>query len=155
MKKQKALWALLPAAIVLLDQLVKAWAQRTLQFMDTLPVIEGVFHLTYARNTGAAFSILRGARWLFVVITVVMLGLLLYALCKDWVRGAFGRLAVLFVMGYVIDLFDFRLINFAVFNVADAFITVGGVMIGIYLLFIDQRLSGKEKNDGNAPDGGC
>ena len=57
-------------------------------------------------------------------------------------------------LGYVIDLFDFRLINFAVFNVADAFITVGGVMIAIYLLFIDGRLSGKEKTDGNAPDGG-
>ena len=167
MNRKAALWALLPLGIIAADQAVKAWAQSTLQYMDTLPLWEGVFHLTYARNTGAAFSLLQGGRWLFIVITFFMLALLGWALCKGWVRGLFGRLALLFVMGgavgnlidrvrfgYVIDLFDFRLINFAVFNVADAFITVGGVMMGVYLLFMDKRLLGTEsKTDGNTPDG--
>ena len=166
MKKQNALWALLPLCIVAADQVVKQWAQGTLQDVSTLPVIDGVFYLTYARNTGAAFSILQGARWVFVILGMLMLGLLTWALRTGWVQGLFGRLSVLFVMGgaagnlidrvhygYVIDLFDFRLIRFAIFNVADSFITVGGIMLGIYLLFIDRRMLRKENNHGNAPDG--
>lgn len=168
MKRKQVLWALIPLCIIAADQIVKHWAQKTLQQTDTLPVIENVFHLTYARNTGAAFSMMQGGRWIFVAIAAVMLCVMFWALRKQWIQGVFGKLAVLFVMGggignlidrirfgYVVDLFDFRLINFAIFNVADSFITVGGIMLGIYLIFIDRRLTRKENTNGenNAPDG--
>ncbi|MEA5040185.1 MAG: signal peptidase II [Clostridiaceae bacterium] len=167
MKKTAALWALIPLCIIAADQMVKQWAQNNLQQLGTLPLISGVFHLTYARNTGAAFSLLQGARWAFVLIGVLMVGLLIWALRAGWVRGLFGRLSVLFLVGgavgnlidrvrfgYVVDLFDFRLIHFAIFNVADSFITVGGIMLGIYLIFIDRRLLQKEHSDGNTSGSG-
>lgn len=168
MKRKQIFWALIPLCIIAADQTVKHWAQNVLQRLDTVPLIENVLYLTYARNTGAAFSMLQGGRWIFVCITAVMLCVMFWALRKQWVQGVFGKLAVLFVMGggignlidrirfgYVVDLFDFRLINFAIFNVADSFITVGGIMLGIYLIFIDRRLMRKENTNGenNAPDG--
>lgn len=166
MKKKNALWALLPLGIVALDQTVKLWAEQTLRKVETMPVIEGVFHLTYARNTGAAFSLLRGGRWFFVALTAGMLALLLWALLRGWVRGAVGRTAVLFIMGgavgnlidrvrfgYVVDLFDFRLIHFAIFNVADSFITVGGILLGVWILFLEPGERRGDHGDGNKPEG--
>lgn len=157
---------IIAAAIVAADQGVKLWAVRALGPGGSLGLIPGVFHLTYAENRGAAFSILEGKLGFFVAVTAVMVGLLLYMTVKGYIRGVFGRLAAVFIIGgalgnladrlcrgYVVDLFDFRLIHFAIFNVADVFITIGGVMLAVYFLFLEgKNLEGK--GDGNQkPDG--
>ena len=157
---------IIAAAIVAADQGVKLWAVRALGPGGSLGLISGVFHLTYAENRGAAFSILEGKLGFFVAVTAVMVGLLLYMTVKGYIRGVFGRLAAVFIIGgalgnladrlcrgYVVDLFDFRLIHFAIFNVADVFITIGGVMLAVYFLFLEgKNLEGK--GDGNQkPDG--
>lgn len=157
---------IIAAAIVAADQGVKLWAVRALGPGGSLGLIPGVFHLTYAENRGAAFSILEGKLGFFVAVTAVMVGLLLYMTVKGYIRGVFGRLAAVFIIGgalgnladrlcrgYVVDLFDFRLIHFAIFNVADVFITIGGVMLAVYFLFLEgKNLEGKG-NGNQKPDG--
>ena len=90
-----------------------------------------------------------------------MVGLLLYMAVKGYIRGSFGKLATVFIIGgalgnltdrlcrgYVVDLFDFRLIHFAIFNVADVFITIGGVMLAVYFIFLEGK-NLEESGDGN------
>ena len=136
--------------MIVADQLVKYWAVTVLQAMpdQTIPLIPSVFHLTYVENRGAAFSILQNKVWLFVLITVVILGAMAYVLRRGLLRTALGRWSVYVIAGgaignlldrifrhYVVDLFDFRLIHFPVFNVADICVCVGGVLFACYFLF--------------------
>lgn len=150
-RKNRLLWLwylLFGAGIIALDQISKYWAVNELRPVSTIPLIEDVFHLTYATNTGAAFSLLEGQIWFFLVITVLMIGLILWLLCTGKVRGILAQLCLVSVaaggignaidravQGYVVDMFDFRLINFAVFNVADIFVTCGGILFLLVVLF--------------------
>ncbi len=155
------IYFIIAASIVAADQGVKLWAVRALGPGGSLGLISNVFHLTYAENRGAAFSILEGKLGFFVAVTVAMVGLLLYMAARGYIRGVFGRLAAVFIIGgalgnlidrlfrgYVVDLFDFRLIHFAIFNVADVFITIGGIMLAVYFIFLEGKtLEGN--GDGN------
>lgn len=121
-----------------LDQLTKYWILQSFQLRQTQPLIAGVFHFTYVRNYGAAFSILDGQvdslRWLSLIVSLALMALaLLGPELSFWDRlgygfilgGAMGNGIDRFVLGYVVDFLDFRLINFPVFNLADVFINVG------------------------------
>lgn len=143
---------ILICAIVLLDQLSKQWAANVLKEVGSIPLIDGVFHLTYTENTGAAFSLLEGGRTFFILATVVLLSTLVLLLRRRYFKNRWGRLATLFIIGgalgnffdrvrlsYVIDMFDFRLIGFAIFNVADVFITTGGIMMIIYFILTERQ----------------
>ena len=149
---------LIPLICIVADQIVKYWAATWLQTVDTIPLWEGVFHLTYCENTGAAFSMFTGQRWLLLGVTVVLLGGLLWALCKGWMQNAFGRLSLQLIIGgaignmidrvfigYVVDLFDFRLIDFPIFNVADIFLCVGVGMMMLYILVMEPRIEKAKK----------
>ena len=152
------LYGILVAAIVAGDQLVKWWAVKALGPGGSWDVLPGIFSLTYAENQGAAFSILEGKRLFFVGMTVVMILLMLLLLKKGYILGLWGKIAAAFVIGgalgngidrvlrgYVVDMFEVRFIRFAIFNVVDIFITVGGVMLVIYFLFLEGKtLGGKE-----------
>lgn len=148
----------IPLVGVVADQLVKYWASVQLRAVATVPLWEGVFHLTYCENTGAAFSLLSGRRWLLLAVTVLLLAGLLYVLHKNWLKNAFGRTGLRlivsgavgnmidrFLLGYVVDLFDFRLIHFPIFNVADILLCVGVGMIAVYILLMEPRLEKQEK----------
>ena len=159
------IYLILVAAIVAADQAVKQWAVRVLGPGGSMGLIPGVFHLTYAENRGAAFSILEGKLGFFVAVTVTMVALLLYMTAKGYIRGRFGRLAAAFIVGgalgnladrlcrgYVVDLFDFRLIHFAIFNVADIFITIGGAMLAVYFIFLEGKNLGESGNGNQKPE---
>lgn len=163
---------LIPLIGIVADQIVKYWAATDLQVRGTIPLWEGVFHLTYCENTGAAFSMFSGQRWMLLAVTIVLLVGLLYALCKNWMQNAFGRMSLRliisgaignmidrFLLGYVVDLFDFRLINFPIFNVADILLCVGVGMMVLYILFMEPKIEKAKKeaaqdgdhlSDGNA-----
>ena len=64
---------LIPLTGIVADQIVKYWAATDLQARGTIPLWEGVFHLTYCENTGAAFSMFSGQRWMLLVVTIVLL----------------------------------------------------------------------------------
>lgn len=157
-------YALIFILILAADQLVKYWAISVLMPQGTIPVIENVFRLSYVENRGAAFSILQGGRVFFIVLTVVMLGVMIWAFAKNFFKGKWGKTTLVFIFsgavgnfidrvvrGYVVDMLDFCLINFPVFNIADIFLTIGEIMAIIYVIFIDRDLLG-EKNRGDKKD---
>lgn len=147
-------WLILIIALIL-DQGSKWLAQTRLSLVDTVPLIKGVFHLTYTRNTGAAFSILRNQQMLLIIITsavMLMLTLWLIRLVPQpgnaglkfslmfILAGGIGNLIDRVRLNYVIDLFDFRWINYPIFNVADCLIVVGTILLGWLVLFRDLKL---------------
>lgn len=146
------LYAIVAALVLILDQGLKYWISMHLALNEgTRALIPGVVRLTHVQNYGAAFSILKDlafARWLFVAVAAVFCAGVIIALAKGSIRGRFGRWTALLVMtgalgngidraihGYVVDMFEFEFIHFAVFNVADILITVGGILFCLYVLF--------------------
>lgn len=142
------IWLMIIAGVVFLDQLTKWLTVINLDFGETFPLIENVFHFTYVRNTGAAFSIFNepDQRWIFMTVSTVALVALSVYLWFNRKKGALLCVALSFIIGggignmidrcllkYVIDMLDFRLINFAVFNVADSFVCVG---VGLFAFFV-------------------
>lgn len=133
---------------IAIDQIVKAWAYNELRPVGSIPLIEGVFHFTYRENTGAAFSFLEGNNVFFIILTSCVILLLLFLIISGRITNRFAEYCVLFIaMGglgnlidrfnyeFVVDMFDFTLINFAVFNVADIFVTCGSILFIIIFLF--------------------
>ena len=114
--------------MIVVDQAVKHWAFTVLQPQHTIPLIENVFHLTYIENRGAAFSCYALSKKLMQT-ALGSWSLILIA------AGAVGNAVDRVARGFVVDMFDFRLIHFPVFNVADIFICVGGVLFVIYFMF--------------------
>ncbi len=154
-------------AIICVDQLSKYWAVTRLASRGTIPLIENVFHLTYAENRGAAFSMFENSGLFLIIVTSVAMIVVVIALYRKWVNGSLARWACLFILaggignlidritqGYVVDMFDFRLINFAIFNVADIFITTGGGLLLLYIvleLIADKKKSNiKDTIEGNS-----
>ena len=134
--------------VVLLDQFFKRWILLTIALYDEVPLIPGVFGLTHWQNDGAAFSILNGQRWLLAGIAFVAVLLLIAILLRYdegfWgtlglaaiLGGAIGNLADrLFNNGFVIDMFKLYFVDFAIFNVADIFITLGGITFVLFFIF--------------------
>ncbi len=148
------LFFLLSAALVAADQITKALAVAYLKSVTTVPIIRDVLHLTYRENTGAAFSILSGFRWGFVILAVIVCAAVIYINASRKidskmfyassilvVAGAIGNVIDRIATGAVVDFIDFRLIDFPVFNFADICLTVGVAMLFVYFLFF----YGKEK----------
>lgn len=140
MFKNRFFWVTALVALVL-DRLTKFLVVYTFPLTippHTLPIIPGVFHLTYVVNTGAAFSLFpQGVTWLRWLSLGVSVGLMLLAwfgpILSRWeqmgygfiLSGALGNGIDRFILGSVVDFLDFRLVQFPVFNLADAFINVG------------------------------
>ena len=126
------------------DQAVKYLACR---LRATFTLIPRVLAFTYAENTGMAFSLLSGRSWLLGLISaaVIVLGLLAlrrYRLgplpsvaAMLMLGGAAGNMIDRLLHGYVVDMFEVLLFRFAIFNVADAALTVGCVLMAASLLF--------------------
>lgn len=149
---QMVIYAAVMAVVVFADQLTKWLASTYLKEIGSLPLIQDVFHLTYVENTGAAFGILKNARWVFIVISAAAIVAVIAFMAYQTHRrvripvlagislsliagGGIGNMIDRLMLGYVIDFFDFTLINFAVFNVADSCVTVGVVLMVIYIIF--------------------
>ena len=153
--------------MIALDQAGKLWALTSLQAQHTIPLIENVFHLTYVENRGAAFSLFAqfDSRWIFVALACVITVVILIALQKKYMQTVLGRWSLVLIAagalgnaidrvahGFVVDLFDFRLIHFPVFNVADIFICIGGALFVIYFMF--QHKDKQPENENNNEEQG-
>jgi len=139
------------AALIAVDQLSKYLAYTFLRPIDTVPVINGVFSLTYVENVGAAYGVLQGARWFLIGVTVVVMAGIVYYYRKlpkekpyNKVRfallliasGALGNFIDRLRNGYVVDFFQARFINFPVFNIADSCVVIGVIFFAILYLFV-------------------
>ncbi len=141
-------YAILTVFFVLADILTKKAVVSNMKLHESLPVIKDVFHITYVRNTGAAWSIFAGkTSVLGLVSAVVVVAALIFIVIKKpknkvllaslsmIIGGGIGNMIDRFSLGYVIDFLDFKLINFPVFNVADIFVVCGATLLILYMLF--------------------
>ena len=151
-------YILLTIALIVLDQVVKYLVSSNIPLYGSVPFIPYIMELTYVQNTGAAFSILSEHTWILTLISLVMSVIL--AVWKKFFSHPFGRTALTMILagaignlidrallGYVVDMFHTLFMEFAVFNVADICVVVGGIAAGIYYLFFYDKLEGK------APEG--
>lgn len=146
--------------LVILDQVVKYLVKTNIPLGGAVPFLPGILGLTHIHNTGAAFSMLSGARWFFVLLTVafvvfgmwvLLTGRLHHPLGKwSWVLvlgGAIGNLIDRCLYGYVVDMFEVQFMRFAIFNVADIFVVVGGILFCIYYLFLHDKKKEETPHD--------
>lgn len=145
---QKYAW--IAALTVMVDQGTK-WLCQGLEGSVTL--LPGVLALTYAENTGMAFSLFSGRAWALGVVSAVCilvgwrilrrfrLGQLSRVAAMLMLGGALGNMIDRFLRGYVVDMFEVLFVEFAIFNVADAALTVGAVLIAASLLFCPDEWS--------------
>ena len=150
-------YALFAAGIVAVDQLSKYFTVACIPLYTDISFIPGVLNLTYVQNSGAAFSSFEGQQWLFALIFLFFTGLIVWEYFKKKMAftpserwciaaiygGGFANMVDRLRMGYVVDMIETAFMDFPVFNVADCFITVGCVLLLVYVLFFDR----KKKNE--------
>ena len=149
--------------IIAFDQITKYFASLKLADGSVAKFIPGVVQFKYAENTGMAFSMLGGARWVFIALTVVVcVGVFYYLFsnrCKNlWLywslgvilSGGIGNLIDRIRFGYVVDFIEPTFVNFAIFNIADCAVTCGAVVLVGYLLYdaFKDVKKPKENSDG-------
>ena len=163
-------YAILAAALVALDQLVKYLVRANIPLGGSVPFIPYIMDLTYVQNTGAAFSILRQHTWLLTLTSAVVVLVMCYLIVKGFFKNTLGRWSAMLVLaggmgnridragfGYVTDMFKTVFMDFAVFNVADCCITVGVPLLFLYvLLYVGKDEKKEDEADESAqlpPDG--
>ena len=141
--------------LIILDQLVKWAIVSNIKIGEVKGFIPSIMSLTYLQNTGAAFSILENQQWLFTIITLLVIGGAIWYLIKN-IKGSFWLISGLTLIiagglgnfidrlrqGFVVDMFQFDFINFAVFNVADTYLTFGVLIM--LLVIIKEETNGSE-----------
>lgn len=146
------LYALLAAALVALDQVVKFLVRANIPLGEGVPFLPHILQLTYYQNTGAAFSLLNEHTWVLTLISAAASVLLVVLLVRKTfshplamttlslvLAGAVGNLIDRLFMGYVTDMFQTLFMNFPIFNVADICIVCGGIGFCIYFLLLDKE----------------
>ncbi len=137
-------------ALIALDLIVKHFVDVYLSPVGTsVPFIGGILNLTNVHNTGAAFGMFQNAGWMLAAARIITSGALLFLMIRFHRRlypflsvvltvilaGAAGNLIDQVAWGYVRDMFEFAFVNFAVFNMADTYVTVGSALLFAHVLF--------------------
>ena len=144
--------------LIALDQWTKALAVKHLMNQQPFVIWDGVFELHYLENRGAAFGILQGQKVIFLICTVLILAVLAFYYSRMPLEkkyqplrvvgvllgaGAVGNLIDRALQGYVVDMFNVLFMDFAIFNVADICVVVGGIAACVYYVFFYEKLEGK------------
>ena len=145
--KKRGIIAGIIAVLIVLDQLVKAYVVQNIALGEIKSWIPNLVSLTYLQNRGAAFSILQDQQWFFALITFVVMGVAVWYLHKhiedSWwlvtglvliISGGLGNFIDRISQGFVVDMFHLDFINFAIFNVADSYLTVGVIVLVLAML---------------------
>ena len=133
--------------LIALDQAVKWYVVKEIPLAGMRSFIPKVVSLTYLKNSGAAFSMLENQQWFFAIITLIAMGaafVYLYRHIKGsiWlllgltliISGGIGNFIDRVHQGFVVDMFHLDFMNFAIFNVADIYLTVGVGLLLIHIL---------------------
>ncbi|EOA9154112.1 TPA: signal peptidase II [Staphylococcus aureus] len=148
------IYYIIAVIVLIIDQLWKSAIVKWMEIGQTIPLWEGVFHITSLRNKGAAFGILQGQRWFFIIVTlIVVLGIIYYLQTEGrnnrqisfalslLLGGALGNFFDRLIRGEVIDSLDFRLIDYPIFNLADVFIVSGVALMILEVLLQSKKYS--------------
>lgn len=139
------------------DQVLKAWVSSHIAMEGFHELVPGMMGLTNLHNDGAAWSMLEGQQWFFILVSILamaILGALLYRYKDDhWMTvglalimaGTIGNFIDRLRFHYVVDMFQTEMIRFPVFNIADACLTVGVIIIIIKVLREDDYDDGRRK----------
>ncbi len=144
--------------IIALDQLMKALIRFHMDLNTTIPLIDGIFHVTYIHNYGAAFSLFENKTFFLIGMQLIVIGAMIIFLAKkhkkeNWsfllslsmiVAGGLGNLIDRIRFGYVVDFLDFKV--WPIFNVADIAVCTGCGLLILYILWLEPK-SKKTKNE--------
>lgn len=153
MKKKIGL-GLVIGLLIALDQASKWWIQQHIQLGQVRPFLKGIFSLTHLHNSGAAFSMLENQQVFFTIMTVLVMLAAFYYLLKHlndsiWkvtalvliIAGGLGNFIDRLQYGYVIDMIHLDFVDFAIFNVADSYLTVGVILLMLIMLKEEKNAS--------------
>ena len=143
---------------LVVDILTKQLVLNTMLEHQSISIIEKFFSITYAKNTGVAFSFLEGKIPLIIIMTSIVIILILKyikstnpnkyeKLCYGLIiGGAIGNLIDRVIYGYVIDFLDFNLFGypFPIFNLADT-----AIVLGVIILLILSLIESRNPNENN------
>ena len=143
------LYAILAVVLVVADQVTKYLVRANIPLGQDVPFLPNFLGLTYVKNTGAAWSILEEHTWLLTLVSAIVVLVICWLVVKKFFKGWVGLTAAALILaggvgnlidralfGYVTDMIKTLFMDFPVFNVADCCITVGVVLLFIYVLFI-------------------
>lgn len=149
---------LIGAVIVAADQIIKYFVVNNLKPLGSVSVIDNLFKLTYVENRGVAFGMFNDMRWFFVVLTSVLIaaiiifmfikrpgGKLFYIAAGLIIGGGIGNLIDRILYGYVIDYLSLSFFS-PVCNFADYAITIGVVLLAVYVIFFTGYLNSNKKD---------
>ena len=139
------------AVLIGIDQIIKHAVLENLRAIGSIPIINGVFHLTYVENRGAAFGMLQNKQYILAIVAIIaiIMGLYYFHKNKDSlvkfgkasiimiISGAVGNLIDRIRLGFVVDYFDFRIIWQYVFNFADILIVCGTILLCLHVILYD------------------
>lgn len=143
------LYYLISIGLVGIDQLVKWWIRGNIPLGQSIPFIPYLMDLTYTQNTGAAFSSFTGMTWMLALVSLGASVVIAVLLGKNFFPGVWGKLSLSLILGgavgnlidrvalgFVTDMFETTFMDFAVFNVADICVVVGGFLMVVYVLLL-------------------
>lgn len=152
------IYYIIAAILVGIDQLVKYFTVQNISLHETVEAVPNVLSFTYHQNTGAAWSILEGQMWFFYIVTLLVVGVLLYYLHTQGrqsklfsialsflLAGAIGNLIDRLFHQFVVDMFKLEFIQFPIFNVADSALTIGVILMIAYLILDEIKLHKQKK----------
>ncbi|MBM7552832.1 signal peptidase II [Thalassobacillus pellis] len=150
---------LVAAVIILLDQWTKMLVVKNMFIGESITLIENFLYLTSHRNRGAAWGILQGQMMFFYIVTVIVIGFIIYYLHQYGKENVLAGIALSFILAGAIGNFIDRLFrkevvdfvdtlifgyDFPIFNIADSSLVVGVGLVFIATL-LDERKKGSKK----------
>jgi len=146
----------LAAFVIILDQWTKWLIVKNMEFGERISVWDPWFGILSHRNRGAAWGMLEGQMWLFSIVTIAVIGAIIYFYHKEakgkplfqvglmlLLGGAIGNFIDRLFRGEVVDFVDVLIpimnYDFPIFNIADAALTIAVVVLMIGLIAEDKK----------------
>lgn len=148
---------LIALVIILVDQLTKWIVVTQMEYGQSIPVIENFFYWTSHRNQGAAWGILQGQMWFFYLITLVVIGFVIYYMQQYGkesklagtalaliLAGAIGNFIDRIFRKEVVDFADTLIFgyDFPIFNVADSSLVIGVILVMLATIMDERKKKG-------------
>lgn len=147
------LYYLIALIVIIIDQFTKFLIVKYMEIGESIPVIEKLFYISSHRNAGAAFGILQGQMIFFYIITVIVIGIIVYYIQTQTkesrflgislgliLGGAIGNFIDRVLLGHVVDFLNVYIFSydFPIFNIADSALVIG-VLLLIVFIFLEEK----------------